>query len=196
MLRQRIFLLAAVTLGIFALYGSALEAQQTLPPGTLPGTASPASQGGYRLITPAVQPTLSPGVIQLMDLEGRFAEDTAKGGGKAFASWFAEDAVTLGNGKPVVRGRGAIAAQANWDPKDYSLTWTPQGAAMSPANDMGYTWGHYVGKATGADGKPVLTSGRFITIWEKLPDGSWKVALDASADDVPEPSGCCSVPKP
>ncbi len=75
-----------------------------------------------------------------MELEGRFAQSVATGGGKAFATWFADDAVTLNNGCPAVLGRASIAAQADWDPKTYQLTWTPQGAQMGPSNDMGFTW--------------------------------------------------------
>lgn len=163
-------------------------------PGVVPGTADSASP--YKLITPVTQPTISPGVLQLMELEGRFAESVAEGGGKAFATWFADDAVTLNNGKPAVLGRGAIAAQANWDPKQYTLTWTAQGGQMGPSNDMGFTWGHYEGRATDANGRPVVTTGRYITVWKKTADGSWKVAMDASADEPPSAGDCCALPKP
>lgn len=170
-----------------------LSAQAQQAPGTIPGTPS---SSGYHLISPIVQPTLNNGQIQLMELEGRFQEEVAKGGGKAFASWFAEDAVTLSNGKPAVLGRGAISAQANWDPSLYSLTWDPEGAQMGPGNDMGFTWGRYFGRSKDAQGKPIVTTGRFITIWKKQPDGSWKVALDASSDAPPESGSCCALPKP
>src|SRR5271170_7158205 len=89
---------------------------------------------------PLTDPTLSPGTAFLFNLEAKFAQDTATGGGKAFASWFADDAVTLGTGEPAVAGKAAIAAKANWDPAKYQLTWTPQGGQMSPAGDMGFTW--------------------------------------------------------
>ncbi len=172
--------------------------QQT--PGTVPGmsqTPTPdATANGYKLIPLPNAPALTPGVLQLLDLEGRFAEEVAAGGGKAFGTWFAEDAVTLNNGKPAMVGRGAIAAAADWDPKKYSLTWVTQGAQMGPSNDMGFTWGHYEGRSTGADGKPVVTTGRYITIWKKLADGSWKVAMDASANEPPSTAECCSVPHP
>jgi ketosteroid isomerase-like protein len=142
------------------------------------------------------QPQLTPGVLHLMELEGRFAQAVAAGGGKAFASWFADDAVTLNNGKPAVLGRGAIAAQATWDPKVYQLTWQPQGAQMGPSGDMGFTWGHYEGHSKDKNGQPVVTSGRYFTVWKKMPDGSWKVALDASSDDAPSAGECCTLPKP
>ena len=181
--------------------GQAATAQQT--PGTIPRvpqparTATPAAAAnGYKLIPLSSSQAVTPGVLQLLDLEGRFAEDVAAGGGKVFGTWFAEDAVTLNNGKPAVLGRGAIVEVADWDPKKYMLTWVAQGAQMGPSNDMGFTWGHYEGRSTGTDGKTVITTGRYITVWKKLADGSWKVAMDASANEPPAPPDCCSVPRP
>jgi ketosteroid isomerase-like protein len=164
-------------------------------PGTIPGTIPP-NQSPYKIISPVTSPTLSPGVVMLLELEGKFSQAVAEGGGKAFASWFADDAVTLNNGKPATLGRGAIAASATWSPKDYQLTWVAQGAQMGPSNDMGFTWGHYEGRSTDRNGQPVLTTGRYITVWKKLPDGTWKVAMDASANEPPEAGECCALPKP
>lgn len=147
-------------------------------------------------ITPLSQPTLSPGVLQLLELDGRFSDEVARGGGKVFASWFADDAVTLNNGRPAVLGRAGISAQAQWSSKDYQLTWQPQGAQMGPSNDMGFTWGHYEGRSKDKNGQPVVVSGRYITVWKKLPSGDWKVALDASADEPPAAGECCTLPKP
>jgi ketosteroid isomerase-like protein len=164
------------------------------------GTGGPGydalAQSSSAISSPLTQPTLSPGALLLLELEGRFAKAVAAGGGKAFASWFADDAVTLNNGKPAVLGRTAIAAQAQWDPKTYQLTWTPQGAQMGPSNDMGFTWGHYEGRSKDKNGGPVVISGRYFTLWKKLPDGTWKVALDASADEPPASGECCALPKP
>ncbi len=146
--------------------------------------------------SPLSQPTLSPGVLLLMELEGRFAQSVATGGGKAFATWFADDAVTLNNGRPAVLGRASIAAQADWDPKTYQLTWTPQGAQMGPSNDMGFTWGHYEGHSKDQNGNPVVISGRYMTVWKRMPDNTWKVAMDASSNEPPATGECCVLPKP
>jgi ketosteroid isomerase-like protein len=129
-------------------------------------------------------------------LEGRFSQAVTDGGGKAFATWFADDGITLNNGKPAVLGRTAIAAQAQWDPKTYQLSWTPQGAQMGPSNDMGFTWGLYEGRSKDKNGEPVVITGRYFTVWKKLPNGTWKVALDASADEPPATGECCTLPKP
>jgi ketosteroid isomerase-like protein len=187
---------ATLPLFFFVLTASSLVAQTN--PGTspaAPGFDALAQNSGI-ISNPLTQPTLSPGALLLMELEGRFAKSVAIGGGKAFASWFADDAVTLNNGKPAVHGRTAIAAQANWDPKIYQLTWQPQGAQMGPSNDMGFTWGHYEGHTKDKNGQPVVISGRYFTVWKKLPDGTWKVAMDASAEEPPAVGECCALPKP
>lgn len=131
----------------------------------------------------------------LMELDGRFEKAVEAGGGRAFASWFADDAVVLSNGKPAVLGHAAIAAEAKWDPKTYQLTWSPEGARMTSGNTTGFTWGHYEGRSKDAHGQPVVVSGRYFTVWEKLPNGEWKVALDASSD-APPSGECCTLPKP
>jgi ketosteroid isomerase-like protein len=184
-MNRRFFLPLLLTL----LCSPRLLAQKSpVPPGAAP---SP-----FHIISPISQPTLTPGQITLLELEGRFQQEVEKGGGRAFASWFAEDAVALNNGKPAVLGRGAIAASAQWNPAEYQLTWVAEGAQMGPSNDMGFTWGHYESHYKGPDGRPIVNSGRYMTVWKKVQDGSWKVALDASADEPPNAGACCALPKP
>src|SRR5580692_7494239 len=90
------------------------------------------SQPSAQSVNPLTDPSLSPEIEFLYQLEAKFAADTAKGGGKAFGTWFAPDAVTLENGGAPVVGHDAIAARATWTPDVYQLTWTPEGARMSP----------------------------------------------------------------
>lgn len=177
-------LLLSATCSLALLCGSAALAQSALDPFAASQTAN---------TSPLLQPTLSPGVLFLYDLEKKFAKDTLNGGGKAFAAWFADDAVTIGDKKDSVVGHAAIAAASVWDAKQYQLQWTPQGGQMLPAGDAGYTWGHYEGRALDANGNAVTTTGRYITLWKRQTDGTWKVALDASNEEPPADCGC-SVP--
>src|SRR5208337_3199728 len=110
---------------------------------------------------PLADPTVKPGKILLFDLEARFAKDVAERGGAAFADWFAEDGVALGNGAAPLVGRVAIAKSANWSPKSYQLTWTATDATMGPSGDIGYTWGHFEGHGKDANGNPVTITGRY-----------------------------------
>ena len=172
--------IAVICLSLVALI--ACRAQIGLDP-----TGKPAAN-------PLTNLKLSPGAAFLYELEAKFAKDTAAGGGKAFASWFADDAVTLGNGEAPVLGRAAIAAQTTWDPGKYQLVWTPEGGQMSAAGDMGFTWGSYEGTSKDKNGNPISTKGRYMTVWKKQPDGSWKVVLDSSNNGPPGADDCCRLP--
>jgi ketosteroid isomerase-like protein len=163
--------------------GSCIGHAQLLEPGTPTQTPNPLADS-----------TVKPGKMQLYDLEARFAKDVLERGGAGFAAWFADDGVALGNGAAPLIGRVAIAKSANWSPKNYQLTWTPTDAVMGPSGDMGYTWGHFEGHSKDANGNPVVTSGRYMTIWRKEPDGSWKVVLDAGANEAPAAGDCCKLP--
>lgn len=171
-----------------------LHAQNMPPPTTVNPTTNPAINPPANPAKPAFTytplhvPPLSPGVLELLKLEGQFSAAVTAGGGKAFSSWFADDGVTLNNGQPAVRGQSAIAAIANWDPATYKLSWYAEGAQMGPSNDTGFTWGHYDATTIGKDGKSTTATGRYITFWKKV-DGKWKVALDASANEPPPTNG-------
>jgi ketosteroid isomerase-like protein len=173
---------------------SRLHAQNIPPPtpvnpATNPALNAPAnpSKPAFTYI-PLPSPNLSPGVLELLKLEGQFSEAVTKGGGKSFASWFADDGVTLNNGQPAVLGRTAIASIANWDPAQYQLSWYALGAQMGPSNDTGFTWGQYEATTVAKDGKSTTLNGRYITFWKKV-KGEWKVALDASSNAVPTTNG-------
>jgi ketosteroid isomerase-like protein len=177
----------AIRFGLLMLgLAGGLRVEAQLPePGAQPSTPNPL-----------LDSTVKPGKMLLFDLEAQFAKDVATRGGAAFATWFADDGVILGNGTAPVVGKVAIAKSATWAPKDYQLTWTPTDAAMGPSGDMGYTWGHFEGHSKDANGNPVSTTGRYITIWRKQPDGSWKVVLDGGANEPPEAGDCCKLPGP
>jgi ketosteroid isomerase-like protein len=177
------FVSAAASVFACLTFCAAASAQMLNPGASQPPTA----QAG----NPLTNPQVSPGIELLYQLEAQFAADTAKGGGPAFAAWFAPDAVTLANGKPAVMGHDAIAASATWTPESYQLTWKPEGARMASSGDMGYTWGHYEGVSKDAQGNTVKTSGRYMTLWKKQSDGKWKVEVDSSNDGPA--ADCCSL---
>jgi ketosteroid isomerase-like protein len=165
----------------------------TVSPSALAQLPEPGSAAS-NAPNPLSDTTVKPGTILLFDLEARFARDVAQRGGAAFADWFAPDGVALGNGQAPEVGLVAIMKDSNWSPKDYQLTWTPTEATMGPSGDIGYTWGHFEGHSKDANGNPVTTSGRYITIWRKQADGNWKVVLDVGSNEPASAGDCCKIP--
>jgi ketosteroid isomerase-like protein len=94
-------------------------------------------------------------------------------------SYYADDAVEVPNGEPIITGKVNIKKTMGFlDDKNNHLTRSPVGADISSAGDLGYTYGTYEFSAIGKDGKSVVEHGKYTSIWKKQKDGGWKVRLD------------------
>jgi ketosteroid isomerase-like protein len=115
----------------------------------------------------------------LRQLEGEFMKAAAERGSAGYMSYYADDAVEVPNGGPIIQGKVNIAKGMGFlDQKDNHLTWTPVGADISASADLGYTYGTFEFRSKDKDGKPVIDHGKYTSIWKKQQDGSWKVVLD------------------
>jgi ketosteroid isomerase-like protein len=103
-------------------------------------------------------------------------------------SYYADDAVEVPNGAPLIQGKVEIAKGMGFlDDKNNRLIWTPVGADISASGDLGYTYGTYEFHSIGKDGKPSIDYGKYTSIWKRQKDGSWKVVLDmGNASPVPK----------
>lgn len=114
---------------------------------------------------------------------------TAAQGMKGFASFLADDVATLRPDKPIITGKDAMIAL--WTPllsnPNLVIRWKPQKASVSASGDLGYTLGTYEIASGEAQGKHVEATGKYVTIWRKQGDGSWKVAFDSGVPDTPTP---------
>ena len=115
----------------------------------------------------------------LRQLETEFMKAAADHGSQGYMSYYAEDAVEVPNGEPIITGKVNIAKTMGFlDDKNNHLTWSPVGADISSAGDLGYTYGTYEFSRIGKDGKSVVERGKYTSIWKKQKDGGWKVVLD------------------
>ena len=67
----------------------------------------------------------------------------------------------------------------------FKLTWEPTKAEFLGDGDIGFVVGRYEAHHTGADGKPEVTKGTYLTTWQLQKDGSWKVVSDIGSQDPP-----------
>jgi ketosteroid isomerase-like protein len=154
----------------------------------VPSAAAPISNPSA-----LTDPTFHADVQPLLDADKLFAAEVLQGGGAVFASWFADDAITMSNKQAVEQGKSAIASGTTWKPADYQLIWSPDGARMGPHGEMGITWGHFEGHTKDNQGNLVVTHGRYLTVWEKDKSGRWKVLADTSNEAPAEKDSCCSI---
>jgi ketosteroid isomerase-like protein len=115
----------------------------------------------------------------LRQLEADFMKAAAEHGSQGYLSYYADDAVEVPNGAPIIQGKVNIAKGMGFlDQKDNHLTWAPVGADISASGDLGYTYGTFEFRSKDKDGKTVVDHGKYTSIWKKQKDGSWKVVLD------------------
>jgi ketosteroid isomerase-like protein len=123
----------------------------------------------------------------LRRLEAEFMKSAAEHGSEGYMAYYAEDAVEVPEGEALLQGKESIAKTMGFlDNKKNQLAWTPVGADMSASGDLGYTYGNFEVRSIGKDGKPVVSHGKYTSIWKKQKDGGWKVVLDMG-NSGPEP---------
>lgn len=129
------------------------------------------------------------GATAILDADSAFARATAAKGLEGWLSFFAPDARIFPQGEGVVEGLPAIKAyyaKVGFDPKE--LSWVPAGGEMAASGDLGYTFGNSSWPGADAKGGKVTRTGKYLTVWKKQADGSWKVAADiGNANPPPKP---------
>jgi ketosteroid isomerase-like protein len=101
-----------------------------------------------------------------------------------FAAYYAADATAFMPGMPKISGAGPIkdAYVKMSAAPGFALSWTASRAEVAASGDIGYTVGAYQSEM---GGKP--EKGKYVTIWSKQTDGTWKVKEDIfNADEEPQ----------
>ncbi|CAN5482121.1 hypothetical protein BH09PLA1_BH09PLA1_01950 [soil metagenome] len=120
----------------------------------------------------------------LANLDDEWSAAAAARDVERVASFYADDAVVYPPNEPVAKGKAAatkVWAQMLSDPS-FKLTWKATHAEAR--GDLGFTAGTYELSMTGPDGKPMTEKGKYLCVWEKQKDGSWKAVHDMWNSDA------------
>jgi len=115
----------------------------------------------------------------LMKLDREFARQSAARGGPAWQEFMSPGASKPSNGGRVLVGPLEIGdnMQAAFG-SGFTLAWEPTHAEISRGGKLGYTWGRYH-----SDFQGKVHEGTYMTVWQKQPDGKWKVLFDTGDPD-------------
>ena len=121
----------------------------------------------------------------LMAADQAFAAATAEKGLEGWLAAYDSSGIQMEPDVPFTPGIPAIrAARAPaFADSSFRLTWQPTMAFASAAGDLGYTLGTWQSTHYNAEGKGQVTTGKYVTIWRKQADGSWKVVFDGGNPD-------------
>jgi uncharacterized protein (TIGR02246 family) len=100
--------------------------------------------------------------------------------GKRLATYYASDAISVVPGEEM-KGSDAIAksnAAAFKDP-GFKLDFSNERTDVATSGDLAYTSGVYTATYTNPETKAVVSdSGRYLTVFKKQPDNTWKAVAD------------------
>jgi len=88
---------------------------------------------------------------------------------------------------PMVTGTAAIRAliEGFYALPNLSGTWQPTSVQASRCGDWAYTTGTYQLSYSDPSGKAVTERGKYVEIWRKQVDGSWKMVVESFNSDLP-----------
>lgn len=108
-------------------------------------------------------------------------------GADGYASFMTEDGVSLPpnteriDGRPETRNMLLQFTQA----EDFSINWKATSIEVAADGKTAYAIGTYEFSLKDAAGKPVSDNGKFLDVFEKQADGSWKCAAGAWNSNLP-----------
>ncbi|HUU12910.1 MAG TPA: SgcJ/EcaC family oxidoreductase [Terriglobia bacterium] len=162
--RLRIFVKLAIPIGLLAFLVACTQTQAPAPPDTRAADAA-----------------------TLRDLDAQWSKVTTAKDVEGFVGFYTDDAMLFPPNASMVTGKEAIrkwATEMMANP-GFAMGWQVTKAEAARSSDLGYTIGTYELTLHDPKGKPVSDRGKYLTVWKKQADGTWKVAADISNSDLP-----------
>jgi ketosteroid isomerase-like protein len=118
--------------------------------------------------------------------EIRFSTGMMKGDTASINSVYADDAVILPPNAKAARGRTALSQMHAGMISGVSFPAVElKSEDLIVSGDYGIETGTYRMTIQPKQGKPMSDVGKFVSIWKKQPDGSWKMIRDIFNSDMP-----------
>ncbi len=126
----------------------------------------------------------------LRNLDAQWSKDAAAKDVEKTVSYYAGDAILLPPNAPLAKDKEAI--RAFWKgllaSPGFTGGWKATRAEVAKSGDLAYLSGTYETTVNDARGKPVNDRGKYVEVWKKQTDGTWKAVADIFNSDLPLPA--------
>lgn len=111
------------------------------------------------------------------------------------AAVYADDAVVLAPNSPAITSKEQIRAmwKSMIEPAGSSISWKVTKVEVAKSGELGYVTGTY-DMVDASSGKPVNDKGKYLEVWKKQADGSWKCVVDMFSSDMPVAAPATAAP--
>jgi ketosteroid isomerase-like protein len=102
-------------------------------------------------------------------------------------AFFDNEGSMLPSNAPIATGKDALTKLIGiaFATPDYTLSWHANKVGVARSGELGYTSGTYDFSMKDASGKTISDKGKYLTVWKKEVDGTWKVLFDTYNSDLP-----------
>ena len=129
-------------------------------------------------------------VSALKDTEAAWVKDAATKDVEKWVAHYTDDASVLLPETPILTGKDAIRGGLKpmlSDP-NFAVTFGATKVDVAKSGDLGYTQGTYSMITSDAKTKaPVTEKGKYLTVYRKQTDGTWRSVEDTFMTDAPPP---------
>ncbi len=113
-------------------------------------------------------------------LNAEFVDAYNRGDIAEIATGYTEDSAVLAPNQPTVRGRQAIETLFKGMIEEIGGTASIESVEVTDSGDLAYQWATY-----SLEGREQSDTGKFVEIYKRQPDGSWKIRLTIFNSDNP-----------
>jgi uncharacterized protein (TIGR02246 family) len=102
-------------------------------------------------------------------------------------SYYTDDAIVMPQNSPPLTTKDQIRSmwRTMLGAPNFSGGWKPTKVEVARSGDLAYVSGNYEMNENDANGKPITDRGKYLEIWKKQADGSWKCVVDMFSSDLP-----------
>lgn len=101
-------------------------------------------------------------------------------------SYYTDDAIILPPNLPTITGKQGARAmwQGMFSVPGFGGGWKATKVEVARSGDLGWVTGTYELSETDASGRPIVDQGKYLEVWRKQADGSWKCVADMFNTDL------------
>lgn len=105
-------------------------------------------------------------------------------------SFYVDDATVLPPNSGMVNTKDAFRKiwKEMMDAPGFAVGWKATKVEVAQSGELGYVSGTYNFTMNDASGKPATDRGKYLEVWKKQNDGSWKCVVDTWNSDLPAPT--------
>jgi ketosteroid isomerase-like protein len=123
----------------------------------------------------------------LRDLDAQWSKDAGSKNVDKTVSYYSSDAIVMPPNAAAATTKEAIrsAWKEMLTSPGAAISWKATKVEVAKSADLAYVSGTYEETMTDASGKPVNDRGKYVEIFKKQADGTWKVVADIWNSDLP-----------